>query len=284
IEKGQKKLDEKKFMVALKHHYRLLLKTLIERAQSNGVKYLNSPNMLLRWQDHFSRGIIDYQSAHAESLSLFAPLCKNPHELDASLSRSVLPEDTVELKTYTDVTSAMPSTKLAKVTITQYSLDGYSILKTETIFDKDSYIDSCSTNNPKITTTDVTDEVKNKFKEPKGFKWLDDYVISTGGVLHDMFFPSDDSDEYDYKNKELKADAKGKYNRNFIGQGNIALSLIVDDGGNKFDAYKDKIKDKVLEEANKYINNGRFALTVHNFTDGFLGVINKRPKGTYKKI
>ncbi|MBK2291738.1 hypothetical protein, partial [Francisella philomiragia] len=42
--------------------------------------------------------------------------------------------------------------------------------------------------------------------------------------------------------------------------------------------------DKVLEEANKYINNGRFALTVHNFTDGFLGVINKRPKGTYKKI
>ncbi|MBK2279929.1 hypothetical protein, partial [Francisella philomiragia] len=82
--------------------------------QSNGVKYLNSPNMLLRWQDHFSRGIIDYQSAHAESLSLFAPLCKNPHELDASLSRSVLPEDTVELKTKTDVTSATPSTKLAK--------------------------------------------------------------------------------------------------------------------------------------------------------------------------
>jgi len=237
IKKGQSKLDEEKFKKALKYYYRTFVKSLIEKAQSNGVKYLESEDMQLRWQDHFSRGIVDYQSAHSESLALFAPLCSNPSEIDASLNPNLLPEDTVIVKQKTVIgvaNIAGVGRALDKVTVTIYSLDGISISKTETIFNNSGNIESQK-------TTDATSKAKVELKEPAGFKWLDEHVVAKDGELHEMFFPSDgiedeaskdstsDDDYYYDLKKIIKKDVDankndtGKYNRDFVILGNIAI-------------------------------------------------------------
>ncbi|KFJ42166.1 hypothetical protein [Francisella philomiragia] len=288
ITKGQAQLDEKKFKKALKYYYRLLLKTLIEKAQENGVNYLKSSQMKLRWQDHFSRGIVDYQSAHGESLALFAPLCRNPNELDQVLEKSVLPLDVIHIEG-TSANRVDPSsfTSCTGVETTEYRLDGSFNIKEITR--------SYDANNGKASIPTITD-YPSDIKKPAGFDWVKEHIISKSGDLHEMFFPSDDADEYDYNNLKKDENADGKYNRTYIGIGGLGLQELLDQNADtsykvtlaKRDVaqgtYTDKIKEQFLEKLYKRIEEGDLIIPISNYLDGFMAMLSKYSTKSYNAI
>lgn len=289
ITRGQAQLDEKKFKKALKYYYRSLLKTLIEKAQENGVNYLKASQMKLRWQDHFSRGVVDYQSAHGESLALFVPLCSNPNELDQVLEKSVLPLDIINIK-------GSPSYKVADtyqqgrffgVETTEYRLDGSFNIK--------KVIRSYDANNGKASIPTITDHPSD-IKKPAGFDWVKEHIISKSGDLHEMFFPLDDADEYDYNNFKKDENADGKYNRTYIGIGGLGLQELLDqnaDTSNKVilakrdvaqGTYTDNIKEQFLEKLYKRIEEGDLIIPISNYLDGFMAMLSKYSTKSYNAI
>lgn len=268
IENGQKHLSEEKFKKALKHYYRSFIKILIEKAQENGVNYLESSQMKLRWQDHFSRGLVDYQSAHGESLALFAPLCSDPNEIDAVLEPDLLPLDIISgFKT------------------TRYSLDGYNVKEKVTIYGPEGNISSEEISDSKI---------KIDRTEPAGFDWVKKNILNDNSDLHKMFFPTDDADEYDYNDLKKDENAEGKYNRTYIGIGGLGLQELLDQNADtsykvivaKRESIKGtgKLKDNFLEKLQKKLEDGDLIIPISNYLDGFMAMLSRYSTKSYNFI